>query len=554
MTIIHRRTAVVTLFSRRSGRPAGSASPGPAQRLTNPGRVTTLAVLTVVLLAPIAATGIVSAADGTGPTISVAVNGDRVADGERRVVETASFTVRVSDEVDLSTVVLRLDGEEYATLSPAGESLERTFDPDFPSTGTTVQVIATNENDVTATHRFTVYRDTVPPQIGLSSPFGVQTGHQFPDETARTNASISVRGTVEDVSGVTSFEASIIGGEQMTEAALSPNGTFAFSTTLGTGNNSLVISATDAYGNQRFVYTRIEITDESPPSIVVQDWPGNVTASDVITPTVVANDSVGVEAVTYDVEGQPERTLVKPVSSLFAADRTRIERRAEIQFYYPGTYNVTFNATDTANHSAQVTRTIEYDPVTPEEAAVPEIVRHANRSGMLDPTTYHLNATVRNGSVTRVVVESARNRTQRVLSYRIVYDGASRSTVGIDVTLSVARAANDVTIRATDRFGTQHVETFTVDARTAAALQTRTNTTTAGSTSTTAAGTAGSTTHTTTTSTTGGPSADPITSIDVVRETPITPQPTTVNSTPLLPWVFPLAMAIAFLFVRIRRG
>lgn len=521
---------------------------GPA---TVSGRVATLALLAIIILSPIAATGGVVAADD-GPAIAVAVNGEDIADGDRRIVETASFTVRVSDDVDLSTVVIRMDGEEYATLSPDGSSVERQFDPDFPSTDTTVQVIATNANDVTTNHRFTVYRDTVPPKIGLSSPFEVRTGYQFPDRIERTNASITVRGSVQDAASITDFEARLNGGGEVSQTKLSANSTFELETTLDVGNNSLLISATDEYGNQRLVHTQIEVTDESPPSIAVPDWPGNVTTSDVISPTVRANDSVGIESIRYRVQGQPERTLIEPLASLFDRGRTQIERPVDLQFNYPGTYNVTFNATDTANHSTEITETIEYDPVTPEEAAVPEIVRHTNRSGMIDDTTYHLNATVRNGNVTRVVVESTRNRTQRVLAYQVVHDGEARSTVAIDRNLTVARATNDITIEAIDSYGKRHMETFVLDAETADDLQTATTTTSTTTASTTSTAASGDTpTTSTTTSTTG---AEPITTIDVERETPLTPRTTTVNSTPLGTWLVPLAMAIAFLIVRIRGG
>lgn len=496
-------------------------------------RVPTLLVVSLLLGTAFASTGVASGASG-GPSIQVAVNGDRVADEEWVVVHETTLSVSVDSTAELGTVVVRVDGEDVATFAPDGTRFDRAVDLDLGARNNDVQVIATDENDDTSSYLVTVYRDTVPPAIGLSSPFTVQPGYVFPRNVTDAEPNVSVVGTVEDVSNVTEFEARIVGDGVVRTTTLSNTSTFALNTTLGLGNSTLRIRATDEYGNERIVRTRLEVTDESGPTVNVTDWPENV-STDTFTATVRATDDVGIEAVRVRPTGQTQRYVLEPTTSLFDKGRDAVIRDVTIDLHRPGVHNVTFNATDMANHSTEIQRTVRYDPVTPEEAAVPVFSLAEHSSGLADEGTYQLNATFANGSMTRVVVESVTADRQRVLSYGVIYNGGDNETtetVTIDRTLPVD-GRTEIHVRATDEFGATHRETIAVNPRNESAyLQT--------STAPTQSPTTGQ-------AETTSDSTPAVTNVAVQTETPLTP--VTDTSVPFSPLLVPLAAGIALVLL-----
>lgn len=423
-----------------------------------------LLVVLVLLVSTMSAASVAQTA-ADGPAIDVGVNGKTVVDGERVVVPEANLTVSVSGDVDLSTVVVRVNGEDVASYSPQGTTFDRTLDPELRARANDVQIIATDDNDVTSSFQTTVYRDTVPPAIGVSSPFDVEPGYVFPRNVTDAEPNVSLEGTVTDASNVTSFEAYIAGDGMVRTTDLDEDGSFSLNTTLGLGNATLQIKAADEYGNERRVRTRLLVEDEAEPELEILGWPENGTTSDTVTARVRATDDVGVESLTVVQNGRQDQVLLEPTASLFDEGRDVVVRNVTLRLPHEGVHNVTFNATDMANNSVEVERSVEYDPVTPEEAAVPEFVVDEQQSGYLDDETYHLNATVTNGSITNVVVESARHPTGRVLSYAVVYDGSQRETVSIDRNVTVEPGSNVVRIRATDEFGTEHDRLLRIDSR-----------------------------------------------------------------------------------------
>ncbi|AKH97838.1 hypothetical protein [Halanaeroarchaeum sulfurireducens] len=435
-------------------------------------RTTVLALVLLLVVSSLSVPGVVGAADDDW-TIAVDVNGESVSQGERVVVSDANLTVRISGEVDLSSVVVRVNGDDIGPFYPDGTTFTRTVDPELHGGDNSIRVIATDENERTLTHDLTVYRDSIPPFFSLSSPFTVREGYAFPsvatlddvnesqnDSVTIDDANVTVRGAVHDESAVTDFEARIVNDGSEKTTGLSDDSTFELTTTLPLGNSTLEIRATDEYDNRRLAKTRIHVEDGEYPTVSFDGWQDEST--EPVDVRVRATDDVGVTSLTLDPEGQPERELLEPTETLFDAGRDVVVRNATIEFRHAGVYNVTVTAKDVAGNVTRLNRTIEYDPTTEAEAAVPAIEIHEPESGMVNDGTYLLNATVTDGSVTQVAVESEPSDSES-MTYAVIYDGPVRETVSIYRRIPVEPGENDVRIRATDAYGVGHVETVTVD-------------------------------------------------------------------------------------------
>lgn len=470
------------------------------------------------------------------PSIEVSVNGSPVGDTERVVVSSANLTAEISGNVSLDRVEIEVDGATIHADEPSGQDYRVELDPDFHARTNTVQVIVKGEDGGLWTHRIDIYKDTIPPDIGLTAPVSVEPGHQFPDRRTRENADIQVAGVVEDVSSIEEFSARIVGDGRSVETTRLENDTFGLNTTLAAGNNSLMIEATDEFGNRAYRRMQFEVVDEDSPSLAVAGWE-NRTENATVRPTVVATDAVGVTTVRYRISGQPQRTLVESPSSLFDQGRTNVTRTASLSFARAGTYNVTFNVTDVAGKSTEVTRTITYDPVTRADAAAPTVTVFENRSGLLNETHYRFSAAVESGAVRTVGVD-ARNRFGRVTLLETVYDGPNASTVPIELDVPVDPGRNEITINATDALGNQHERSVVVDPANASDYEAPTATTTEEPSSTTTPKAAQTTAQTT--------------NLQVTPATPIAPE--TATEGPLSPVLVVVALGLAGVVALVRRG
>ena len=492
---------------------------------------TILVVLTLIVSSTVAS-GVVGAAQG-GPSIAVEVNGDRLADGDRVVVPEANLTVHIDGDENLSSVVVRIDGEDVGQYYPDGTSFEQTLDPDLHGGDNEIRVIATDETDQTNSYRATVHRDSIAPFFGLTEPFTVEPGYAFPANKTMDAVNVTLNGTVHDESNITDFEARIEGNGTVRTTVLANDSSFALNTTLGLGNSTLAIRATDEFGNERRVQTRMVVEDEADPSIELTGW--RAESRRPVTVQIRATDDVGLRSLTVHPERQPERDLIDPSTELFDQGRHDVTRNTTLEFRFESVYNVTFTATDVANNTVVVTKKIAYDPITEAEAAAPDIRVDRNESGIVKDGSYLLRAVVSNGSVSRVTVESETVPGGNVTAHSVVYDGPERANVTIYQRVALEPGRNDVQIRATDSFGVQHERTIRVDTNDNASwLATTEPTTTAESTPT-------ETTTETTTPIVPAATAE--------QEEPLTP--VTESSVPLSP--VPIIIALLFVSVVLAR-
>ena len=497
--------------------------------MTRRGVVLSLAILLV------ATATVAGGAAAEAPKIELTVNGSPVTDGERVVVPSVNLSTEITGNVSISRVEIRVDGTTIHEATPETTDYRVAIDHDFHARTNDVQVVVKGPDGGLWTHQVAVYKDTLSPDIGLDSPVSVEPGYQFPDRQRREEATLSVSGVVEDAASIESFSARVVGGGRSVETTRLDGNRFRLNTTLALGNNSLIVEATDEFGNHASRRLQFHVNDESPPSLRISDWPDR-TAVRTIHPTVVATDAVAVAEVRYRIPGQPGRRIVDPPAALLDGGRTNVTRRPALTFARPGTYNVTFNVTDVTEKFTEVTKTVTYDPVTPAEAVAPSVRVRTAHSGLYNETRYRLNATVENGSVRAVEVE-ARNRRGRVTFLETVYDGSNRSTVPVALDVPIDPGRNEIEIAVTDALGNAHVRTLVVDTANASSYEPQTET------STTA-------TVTATTSATQASTTPRKTRLPVTTATPI--GPATATQSPLSPLLSVAALALAAL-VGLRR-
>lgn len=167
--------------------------------------------------------------------------------------------------VNLSTLVVKLDGAEVAAVTLKSTAITGgysvTFEPEaVMSDGAHTVQIAVSDNDGNAaevkTVAFTV--DTVPPVLTVNGPA---------EGLITAQATIGVRGKTNDVtSSPVSVKITLNGVAQGT-VAVGSDGGFSKTVQLTEGDNTILVTATDAAGRETSITRRVKL-DSSVPKIV----------------------------------------------------------------------------------------------------------------------------------------------------------------------------------------------------------------------------------------------------------------------------------------------
>lgn len=183
--------------------------------------------------------------------------------------------------IAISTLKIELDGKTYTNTSPGVNVSANggSFIPQTPLTdGTHTLKITISDNDGnTATSEAVSFTtDTILPTLSVSNPAS--------DGTYVSNAALTVSGTASDsTSGAPTIKISLNGTDQ--GAVTLSNGAFSKAVTLASGNNTIVVTATDKAGKVTTI-TRTIILDTSSPvvaSVVIDPNPVNVGANYTVT-------------------------------------------------------------------------------------------------------------------------------------------------------------------------------------------------------------------------------------------------------------------------------
>lgn len=189
--------------------------------------------------------------------------------------------------VNLSSLVVKQDGTAVAsstiTSTAVSGGYQVTYTPAAAlSDGSHAVTINCSDNDGNAaTEKSTTYKiDTVPPTLNITAPT---------EGLITATAALTVAGTTNDAaSSPVTVKVKLNGTDQGTVTVAS-NGTFSKTVQLAEGGNTIVVTATDAAGQETSV-TRTVKLDSSVPSITaasITPNPADAGASVIVSVTVV---------------------------------------------------------------------------------------------------------------------------------------------------------------------------------------------------------------------------------------------------------------------------
>lgn len=167
--------------------------------------------------------------------------------------------------IDLNTLVVKQDGTAVAsgtlttTAITNGYSVTYTPASALGDGSHTVTVDVKDHDGNAATQKSTTYKvDTVPPTLNITSPA---------EGFITATASINIVGKTNDATSSPVSVTVKLNGTDQGSVTVGSDGTFSKSVTLAEGNNTIVVTATDAAGKTSSV-TRTVTLDTSVPKVV----------------------------------------------------------------------------------------------------------------------------------------------------------------------------------------------------------------------------------------------------------------------------------------------
>ncbi|WP_223913371.1 dockerin type I repeat-containing protein [Geobacter sp. AOG1] len=302
--------------------------------------------------------------DNAAPVLSVSA----IADGSYTSTPTQNVSGTVSDpwldKVTVNGQPVVLTGDRFSsavTLSGGSNS---------------IIVTATDLAGNTSIDRRTVYFDTTLPVISVTVPA---------DNAYTSQETVTVSGTTDKPAIVT------VNG---IAAGQSDSGWQA-DVRLGAGLNTVLIAATDQYGNNSSLKRSITLDREAPVIAISQPGQDLATASPNLMLAGTASDATPF-TLTASVNGQPV-----PLTLTGGAFGLPLEFAAE------GPYVVTLTATDAAGNVSSSTRSITYDVTPPTLTVNPVTGYYPERLSGTVETGATVTTSDKNGPVGRVVIESS---------------------------------------------------------------------------------------------------------------------------------------------------
>lgn len=452
----------------------------------NRGAVTLVALLVggcaVALVGPVGPAGATDvstappATNHTSPTLDVTVDGDPVTDGDEIVVRgDGRLSLRSSvpaENVSISTVLIRVDGETVHRASDVGTSLDLNRTLPLASGNNTVRILVEGSNEAVASMRFRAYLETVPPALGLTGPIETSLSpYQYPD--VEVNATrVTLAGEFSDVTGVdratmthtrpadtVTFDTLAVDG---------PDARFEWPLLLHYGVNRIEVATRDTLGNPYYGSFDVRVVDPEPPELTL-DYRATDSVSDRYTVTGTATDSVWVENVTVSVlhvnngPFEPDQSRYVAVSDrryVRSTDRLNVSFEQSVRLLEGRNY-VSVRAYDHKGQRVVAGYWVEYYPETQRP---PTISLDWNRTEIRDNETLDVNALVADDDrdLDRVLVEVTNLDTDEVTDLE-TRDTVRNDSVLIDRPLRISAGVNRVLVRAFDDAGNASELTFFVD-------------------------------------------------------------------------------------------
>jgi len=413
-------------------------------------------------------------AEGTSePQISVAVADRPVIDGGSITTgDDPALSIRAEAKSPIEVVSVRVDGETHRTFVPNVTAFEETMTLDIAAGERTLQVVVETSQSTT-TYTATVTEDSVPPLMTFDSPFttGGQNAsiYESPNANYTLNTSrVRVMGTLHDHSSV---EKAIIETRYRSQSdaefgsrnrtviedpgsSISQVVRFGPSEhSLGTGENQLRVSLTDAFGQTRQYEVDIFINDTDQPTIEIVNQTAVRTQS-AIKIRAHVTDRVSLRSVGFRIGPADGNGLKHTLSPKPPGNRPLKHNFTAVVPVDDGTGNITIVADDgTGNDTTrQVT-------VNRTELVTPRMQLSANVIDNADSDQIRVSGRVYDGRIAGVAVESI-NPDGTVADLEQVYGGGVTTSVIVQRRLRVSNYPARVQLRAMDSTGREHTRTI----------------------------------------------------------------------------------------------
>jgi hypothetical protein len=442
---------------------------------------TALRFVLPVLIVVAGASAPVGAA-ATPPTITVAVDGTTVADGESILVTSdPTLDVTVDANRSIRVVSVRVDGTTVHRDTPNGTAFDGAVDVDVPSGDHTVTVVV--KTDRVVTHEVTVTKDAERPYVRYTAPFETERYAPPPESASVNRSGVVLAGNFTDVTGVshlrinrtTTYEvgsATRIDTEIYTAQGF--DGSFAQPIFLGVGRNDITARYYDRAGHQRVHRFRIVVEDTAPPTLsnlsLVRQSPSRLRLGGVATDNSQLRH-VTVQPRNASLEGNRSalRYLVEPGGE--EPDRTRRRRGFDRNLsLYTGATAVVVTATDTAGNTVERIVTVRRT-VAPDLRLDPTGTRFAGEG------TVVARGGATDGEIVSATVETVDPDTGDVVDIATVHEGGTVTDLSFRRRLDAPEGRRaTIRLRVIDSSGTEHVRSVdrqsTVDTPTATATAT----------------------------------------------------------------------------------
>ena len=415
----------------------------------------------------------------TSPTLDVTLDGDRITDGDARIIrEQPRLGLDASvpgSNATVETVVVTVDGETVYERDDADGPVR--LDRPLPLGGgnNTVRILAEGTDEVATSVRFRVYLETVPPSLSLTEPRTTPASpYFFPDITVNRTR-ITLAGALRDVTGVD--EATItherpgVTGTYQSFGVEGPDAQFSRPLLLYDGRNRIEVTTRDVLDNRHTGSFVVRVVDREAPELSL-DYRASTESTPRYTVSGRITDGVWVSNATVSVlhynngpyeprnrsyRVVPDRNYRRGTGRLNVSFEQRV-RLLEGENY------VSVTAHDSHGNNVTSGYWIRYSPNT---SRPPSVGLDWNRTVVRDDETLIANALVTDDDrdLERVRVTVTNLDTGRATDVESIYPDRN-DTYLLDRPLTIEPGVNRVNIRAFDSTGNDTQLIFFADTAT----------------------------------------------------------------------------------------
>jgi len=445
-------------------------------------RVPSAVFATVVVVTLVGGAVSLPLASAASPTISVAVDGTTLAEGESTLVQdNPQIDVSVDAAQSIQVVSVRVDGTTRHRATPNATTFDDAFDLSLSSGEHAVTVVV--KTDTVTTYTVTVTKDAGRPYVRYTSPFDTEQFASPPDETTVNRSRVVLGGNFTDVTGVSHLRIVrqteySVGEETRTDRQTYSDSvtgdSFAQPILLGVGRNNITAKYYDRLGHVRTHTFRLFVEDTAPPTLsnlsVVRRSPERLDIRGLATD----NGQIRHVAV-HPPDGVGTTYLVEPSLGRPDPERQRVSFETT-RSLYPGTTAIVIEATDTAGNTVERT-------VSVQRNVAPELRLNPTGTRFVDADTVVVRGRATDGEIASATVETVDPETGEVVDIASVHDGTVVTDLAVERRLDApdGREAT-LRLRVIDSAGNEHVvsvnRTLTVETPTATVTPTPTATVT----------------------------------------------------------------------------